>query len=129
MVHHIYLKPEERLKSFRGVIPFGLDISPDQQRLYVCESGINAVAVIDIPTMKVIGHIPTGWFPAKLKVSKDGKKLIVTSAKGFGSGPNGGPTFNKMERGSYIGNLMLGTVSIIDIPSDEALGEVHTASH
>jgi YVTN family beta-propeller protein len=121
MVHHIYLKPEERLKSFRGVIPFGLDISPDQQRLYVCESGINAVAVIDIPTMKVIGHIPTGWFPAKLKVSKDGKKLIVTSAKGFGSGPNGGPTFNKMERGSYIGNLMLGTVSVIDIPSDEAL--------
>jgi hypothetical protein len=71
--------------------------------------------------MKVIGHIPTGWFPAKLKVSKDGKKLIVTSAKGFGSGPNGGPTFNKMERGSYIGNLMLGTVSVIDIPSDEAL--------
>jgi YVTN family beta-propeller protein len=46
MVHHIYLKPEERLKSFRGVIPFGLDISPDQQRLYVCESGINAVALL-----------------------------------------------------------------------------------
>jgi YVTN family beta-propeller protein len=121
IVHHIYLKPDKRLSSFRGVIPFGLDISPDQQRLYVCESGIKPVAVIDIPTMKVIGHIPTGWFPAKLKVSKDGKKLIVTSAKGFGSGPNGGPTFNKMERGSYIGNLMLGTVSVIDIPSDEAL--------
>ena len=121
IVHHIYLKPEDRLKSFRGVIPFGLDISPDQERLYVCEAGINAIGVIDIPTMKVIGHIPTGWFPAKLKVSNDGKKLIVTSAKGFGSGPNGGPEFDKIPRGSYIGNLMLGAVSIIDIPSDEEL--------
>ncbi len=122
IVHHIYLKPEPRLKSFRGVIPFGLDVSPDQRRLYVCEAGINAVAVIDIPTLKVIGHIPTGWFPAKVKVSKDGKKLIVTSAKGFGSGPNGGPDFDKMQRGSYIGNLMLGAVSVIDIPDDQNLG-------
>ncbi len=121
IVHHIYLKPEERLKSFRGVIPFGVDISPDQQRLYVCEAGINAIGVIDIPTMKVIGHIPTGWFPAKLKVSKDGKKLIVTSAKGFGSGPNGGPDFDKIPRGSYIGSLMLGTVSVIDVPTDDEL--------
>jgi YVTN family beta-propeller protein len=121
IVHHIFLKPEERLKSFRGVIPFGLDISPDQKRLYVCESGINAVGIIDIPSMTVIGHIPTGWFPAKLKVSNDGKKLIVTSAKGFGSGPNGGPEFDNTDRGSYIGSLMLGTVSVIDIPSDEEL--------
>lgn len=118
---HIYLKPEPRLRSFRGVIPFGIDVSPDQKRLYVCEAGINAVGVIDISSMKVVGHIPTCWFPAKLKVSNDGKKLIVTSAKGFGSGPNGGPDFNKIPRGSYVGNLMLGTVSVIDIPSDDEL--------
>lgn len=121
IVHHIYLKPEPRLKSFRGVIPFGLDVSPDQKRLYVCEAGINAVAVIDINTLKVIGHIPTGWFPSRVKVSKDGSKLIVTSAKGFGSGPNGGPDFDKMPRGSYIGNLMLGAVSVIDVPDDDTL--------
>ncbi|MCG8308139.1 MAG: hypothetical protein MI975_12160 [Cytophagales bacterium] len=121
IVGQIYLKPEERLKSFRGVIPFGVALSPDQKRLYVAEAGINAVGVIDVPSMKVIGHIPTGWFPAKLKVSKDGKKLIVTSAKGYGSGPNGGPNFDRIPRGSYIGNLMLGAVSVIDIPSDEEL--------
>lgn len=121
IVDHIYLKPEKRLSSFRGVIPFGVDISPDQKRLYVAEAGINAVGVIDIPSLKVIGHIPTGWFPAKLKVSKDGKKLIVTSAKGYGSGPNGGPDFKLDGRGSYIGSLMMGTVSVIDIPSDEQL--------
>ena len=119
IVQHIYLKPDDRLKSFRGVIPFGMDVSPDQQRLYLAEAGINAVAVIDIPSMSVIGHIPTGWFPAKVKVSNDGKKLIVTSAKGYGSGPNGGPEFDKIPRGSYIGNLMLGTISVVDIPDDK----------
>lgn len=121
IVDHIYLKPDKRLSSFRGVIPFGMDISPDQKRLYVAEAGINAVGVIDIPSLKVIGHIPTAWFPAKLKVSRDGKKLIVTSAKGYGSGPNGGPDFKRDERGSYIGSLMMGTVSVIEIPSDDQL--------
>lgn len=121
IVGTIYLKPDKRLKSFRGVIPFGVDASPDQKRLYVCEAGINAIAVIDISSMKVIGHIPTGWFPAKLKVSNDGKKIIVTNAKGYGSGPNGGPEFKRTSRGSYIGNLMFGAVSVINIPSDEEL--------
>ncbi len=119
----IPLKPEPRLSAFRGVIPFGVAVSPDQQRLYVCESGINAIGVIDIPSMKVIGHIPTGWFPSKLKVSNDGKKLIVASAKGFGSGPNGGEAFNKIARGSYIGSLMLGSVSVIEIPTDNELSK------
>jgi YVTN family beta-propeller protein len=125
IVNHIFLKPAHQLKSFRGVIPFGLDVSPDQKRLYVCEAGINAVGVVDVPSMQVIGHIPTAWFPAKLKVSNDGKKLIVTSAKGFGSGPNGGPAFDNSDRSSYVGNLMLGTVSVIDVPTDEELRE-HT---
>jgi hypothetical protein len=73
-----------------------------------------------VPSLRVLGHIPTGWFPAKLKVSPDGKNLIVTNAKGYGSGPNGGKTFEQGPEGSYIGNLMKGSVSIIPIP-DEAL--------
>jgi hypothetical protein len=57
------------------------------------------------------------------------KKLIVTSAKGFGSGPNGGPDFNRIPRGSYVGNLMLGAVSVIDIPSDKELGRLYQAGN
>ena len=121
IVNTIYLKPDERLKNFRGVIPFGLAVSPDQKRLYAAESGINAVAVIDIPSMKVLGHIPTAWFPAKLKVTSDGKNLIVANAKGFGSGPNGGSNFKRGPEGSYIGSLMKGAVEVINIPSDEQL--------
>jgi YVTN family beta-propeller protein len=119
--HTIYLKPDQRVRQFRGVIPFGLALTPDQKRLYVAESGINAVAVIDVERLEVLGHIPTGWFPSKVKVSKDGKKLIVANAKGFGSGPNGGKTFKVDESGSYIGSLMKGTVQILDVPSDKEL--------
>ncbi len=121
VVQNIYLKPDRRIRQFRGVIPFGLALSPDKQRLFVAESGINAIAVIDVPRMEVLGHIPTGWFPSKVEVSPDGKNLIVANAKGYGSGPNGGASFNKGPEGSYIGSLMKGTVQIIPVPSTEEL--------
>lgn len=121
VVKTIWTTLDQRLGNLRGAIPFGLALSPDQRRLYVAEAGINAVGVVDVPSLELLGHIPVGWFPSKLKVSPDGKKLIVTNAKGFGSGPNGGSTFQPGPEGSYIGNLMKGTVSILDIPSDEEL--------
>jgi YVTN family beta-propeller protein len=121
VLKNIPLSIDKRLGNLRGIIPFGITLSPDQKRLFVAESGINAVAVIDIAGLEVVGHIPTGWFPSKLKVSNDGKKLIVANAKGFGSGPNGGKNFKMGAEGSYIGGLMKGLVSVIDIPSDEQL--------
>jgi len=121
IVKEIFIKPHEAVKHFRGVIPFGLAVDPDQKRLYVAESGINAIGVIDIPSLEVIGHIPAGWFPSKIKVTPDGKSLIVTNAKGFGSGPNGGKDIYTGPEGSYIGNLMKGTVSIISVPGKTEL--------
>jgi YVTN family beta-propeller protein len=121
VVKEIFLKPHEAVKHFRGVIPFGLAVSPDEKKLFAAEAGINAVAVIDLPSFEVKGHIPVGWFPSKLRVTPDGKTLIVANAKGFGSGPNGGRNFIEKEEGSYIGNLMKGTVSIVDIPSEREL--------
>ncbi len=117
----IPLKLDPAVKQFRGVIPFGLAVSPDQKQLFVSEAGVNAIGVIDIPTLKVTGHIPTGWFPSKLEVTPDGKTLVVSNAKGFGSGPNGGETFQEGKEGSYIGNLMKGTVSVMDIPNPRKL--------
>jgi DNA-binding beta-propeller fold protein YncE len=121
VIHTIYLKPDDRIRQFRGVIPFGLALSPDQKRLFVAESGINAVAVINIPDFKVLGHISTGWFPSKVEVSKDGKQLIIANAKGFGSGPNGGAAYESGPEGTYIGSLMKGSVQIMDIPDNEEL--------
>jgi YVTN family beta-propeller protein len=117
----ISLRLHESVKQFRGVIPFGLAVSPDQKLLFVAESGVNALGVIDIPKLKVIGHIPSGWFPSKLEITPDGKNLVVSNAKGFGSGPNGGKTFQEGKEGSYIGNLMKGSVSVMDIPNEKQL--------
>ncbi|MDH4298326.1 MAG: hypothetical protein OEV74_18760 [Cyclobacteriaceae bacterium] len=125
VINSIKLKLDERLGNLKGVIPFGLAIAPDQKRLYVAEAGINAVAVVDVESQNVMGHIPTGWFPSKLKITPDGKQLIVANAKGFGSGPNGGknfiPPFDH-PYADFIGTLMFGTVSVIDIPTDTELG-------
>jgi YVTN family beta-propeller protein len=120
----IRLSLDERLDPYRGIIPYGLALSPDHKRLFVAESGINAVGVVDISNMELIGHIPVGWFPSKLQVSKDGKKLAVANAKGYGSGPNGGAGFDPGPGGSYVGNLMKGSVTVFDIPSDEKLKEL-----
>ncbi len=126
VVTNIFLTLDERLGNLRGIIPFGLALSPDGKRLYVAEAGINAVGVIDISTLKLLGHIPTGWFPSKLKVSNDGKKLIVANAKGYGSGANGGKDFKIGEEGTYIGALMKGSVSVFTIPKDEELEKLST---
>jgi len=121
IVGEIFLKPDKALKQFRGVIPFGLAVSPDEKQLFVAEAGINAIGVIDLPSFKVAGHIPVGWFPSKLKVTPDGRNIIVTNAKGYGSGPNGGKDFIEGGEGTYIGNLMKGTVSVIGIPAKKEL--------
>lgn len=121
VIKNIMLQPDNRLSRFRGVIPFGLALSPDKKTLFVAEAGINAVAIVDAETFEVKGHVPTGWFTSKLAVSPDGKKVLVASAKGLGSGPNGGSTFKGNEDDGYVGNLMLGTVSTWDIPTGEAL--------
>ncbi|MEZ4699437.1 MAG: alkaline phosphatase family protein [Rhodothermales bacterium] len=121
VVSTIELRLDPRLDRLRGLIPFGLALSPDGTRLYVAEAGINAVGVVDTGSGEVLGHIPTGWFPSKLAVSPDGKQLVVANAKGHGSGPNGGPAFEAGPEGSYVGNLMFGYVNVLDIPPDEAL--------
>ena len=118
---NLMLNPDPRLGNLRGLIPFGVAISPDQKRIYVALAGINALAVIDTKTQSVKGYIPTAWFPSKLKVSPDGKKLIVANAKGLGSGPNGGKAFKMKAEGSYIGSLMKGVVSVFNIPNDTEL--------
>ena len=124
VVADVWLQLDERLGNLRGHIPFGVALSPDGNRLYVAESGINAVAVVDLERLEVLGHIPVGWFPSKVAVTPDGGTLIVANAKGWGSGPNGGPAFDMDERGSYIGNLMNGFVSVIDIPGDDELPQL-----
>jgi YVTN family beta-propeller protein len=115
------ITPASGVKGLRGVLPFGLALSPNENRLYIACAGINAVAVVETADMRLMGFIPSGWFPARVAVSADGKTLFVANAKGFGAGPNGGSSFHPGPEGAYIGDITKGTVSILTVPKDYQL--------
>ena len=112
----ILLEPAESVRGLRGVLPFGMALSPDEKTLYVACAGINAIAVIDARKDMVLGYLPAAWFPARVAMSPDGNTLYVANAKGFGSGPNGGPNFKLGPEGTYIGEIMKGVISITPVP-------------
>jgi DNA-binding beta-propeller fold protein YncE len=109
--------------TLRGVIPSGMSHDPIRQRLYVCESGLNSVAVIDLKTWKLVGRISTGWFPMQLALSKDGKSLAIATQKGLGRGPKGRfhPRSDKEERAGL--SAMPGMIGLVPIPTDAELKE------
>jgi YVTN family beta-propeller protein len=109
------------LERLRGVLPFGLALDPAGRRLYVACAGLNAVAVIDLASRKVEGYIPAGWFCSSVALSKDGRTLFVISAKGLGSGPNGGRGFTPPARGTHPADIMQGTLQVLAVPSPEEL--------
>ena len=114
------IRPSPLVAKLRGVSPAGMTVSSDGKRLYVAESGINAVAVLDTMSGKVLGHLPVGWYPYRVALSNDGKKLLCINFRGFGSGPNAGKEIPKSE---YL--RMRGMVNIFDIPTDAELKQ-HT---
>ncbi len=108
----------ERLK---GANPNGLALAPDQRTLFVTLGGLNAVAVIALEdtgatrgkdgdddddddkaaASRVVGLIPTGWYPNAVSVSADGRRLVVVNGKSP-PGPNPGGCRNtlSLERGA-----------------------------
>jgi hypothetical protein len=104
------------LEGLRGVLPFGEALSPDERRLYVACAGLNAVAVVDLDRNAVEGYIPAGWFPSMVALIDGGRTLVVSSAKGLGSGPNGGAGFVDPARGAHPGDIMQGTLQLVAVP-------------
>jgi len=117
----VVLEPAAAVKGLRGVLPFGMALSPDERVLYVACAGINAVAELDTREGKVLGYIPTAWFPVRIATSLDGNTLYVENGKGFGAGPNGGPDFRLGPEGTYVGDITKGVVSIVPVPNAQAL--------
>jgi YVTN family beta-propeller protein len=92
-------------------MPLGL--AQDMKRLYVAEAGVNAVGVIDKESGRVIGHLNTGWYPAAVALAPNRERLYIVNNKGKGAGPNGGSR-------KYIGELELGSLSVLPLPIDES---------
>ena len=97
-------------RPLRGVMPSGVALHG--ARLYVAESGINAVAVIDTQNMQVVEHIPTGWNPTAVAIAPNGDSLYIVNAKGKGTGANGGKAHDSQQP-SYIGSLEYGSMTAV----------------
>ncbi len=116
VVREIKLLLDKRLDKYRGLMPFGCCLSPDEKTLYVALLGLNAVAVVDVRKGKVLGYIPTGWGTTRVAVSADSKQLYILSARGYGAGPNGGKGFVDPPQGTYIGDIQLGLFQTVAVP-------------
>ncbi len=123
IVGHIPILVDERIDKLRGLLPFGITMSKDENTLYVALLGFNAVAVIDIPSQTTKGLIPSGWGPTRVELSKDEKDLYIISCRGLGAGPNGGEVFVEPPQGDYIGDIQLGTFQKVKIPDEDELAE------
>ncbi len=92
-----------------GQTPAGMALSQDGATLYVAESGFNDVAAVDTVSGRVIGRIPSAWYPtdvAFIARSTVGKKddrirpqLWIANAKGLGAQPDPAGEWN----GTYTG--------------------------
>ena len=84
------LLPRSKIK-YKGAAPDGLALSPDGTTLYVANRGTNDLAVVDLTgkAPKVVGLIPTGWYPSDVRVAADSQTVYVSNAKTV-PGPNPG---------------------------------------
>ena len=106
------------LESLRGVMPLGMAYYEKSGWLLVAEAGINAVAVVDVAAKRVLGHLPTSWYPTRVAIDQD--NVLVTNARGHGQGPNGpgGP------RGMLLPSQRLqGTIAIFNVPDANELAK------
>jgi DNA-binding beta-propeller fold protein YncE len=116
-------------KALPGSTPNSLALSPDETLLFVANADNNMVAVFDISTpakTRSLGFIPAGWYPTSVRVTPDGKSLLIANGKGITPkanplGPQPERSWSTNQTVEYIGSLFRGTLSIIDLPSRQTL--------
>ena len=114
-----------------GTTPNALAVSPDGDTLAVANADNNTVAMIDIEQpgrSEVEGFIPTGWYPTAVLFDETGRRLFVLSGKGLigQANPRGPAAISPTAEGQYAGQMLQGTVSVIDVPDATRLA-AHTA--
>ena len=110
-----------------GSTPNSLALSPDERTLFVANADNNIVAVFDVAVpgkSRSLGFIPVGWYPTSVRVTPDGKRLLVANGKGITPlanprGPQPGVNDTSDPAVQYIGRLFSGTLSIIELPSQK----------
>jgi YVTN family beta-propeller protein len=104
-----------------GASPNALVLSPGGGTLYVANAGDNDLAVVRLGSAgatsgdRVLGLIPTGWYPSGVAIDPTGTTLFATNMNGLGIGPN-------LEPKTYWPTLMHGSLSRIPVPTASKLG-------
>jgi YVTN family beta-propeller protein len=143
-----------RLFHYRGLSPNSLALAPDERVLYVTEGGVNCVAVVDLfsdlsaeadrlsspkPVAKeeasakgartlqpkVMGLIPTTFYPNCVVVSGNGQGLYVVNGKSQ-TGPNR-DYFERKNPNQYVLDLLHSSLLTIPIPTNEQLADTTKA--
>jgi YVTN family beta-propeller protein len=118
-------------------------MTADNKRVYVSMPQSNQVAVIDVPSWKVIANIEAGAKPTRVALQHDQRYLWVGNEDGVavidtttgrlagqiktGLGPHE-IGFNDDDGIAYVTNKEAGTVTIIDIGKLAAVDEIKTGS-
>ena len=111
-----------------GSTPNGLAVAPDGRTLYVANATNNCVAVFDVVTpgqSKLLGYIPTGWYPTAVVLEERSNQIFIANGKGVISkanpdGPDPAEERN-WDRSHYVGHMLWGTVSALEMPNRSAL--------
>jgi YVTN family beta-propeller protein len=132
VVDPVAMKPTEQIsvalfpEAPPGSTPNALALSPDGQRLLVANADNNTVAIVDVSkpgASRVIGFVPTGWYPTGVAFSKRGEAIYILSGKGLTSLPNPrGPQPGVAgAEGQYSDAILQGSLSIVSMPDEETL--------
>jgi YVTN family beta-propeller protein len=105
-------------------------LSGNNKRLYVSLPQVNQIAIIDVPTWKVIANVDAGPKPARVALQHDGRYLWVGTENGVtvldtvtlkvaaqistGAG-NHEIAFNDDDRLAFVTSKVAGTLSVIDV--------------
>ncbi len=102
-----------------GSTPSGLGLSADGSKLFVACADANAAAVVDVSgdRSRVLGFVPTGWYPTDAFGLPDGR-MAVLNGKGLRSypnpdGPNPATVGNRSAQ--YVAHTQTGTIQLVDV--------------
>jgi DNA-binding beta-propeller fold protein YncE len=107
-----------------GSTPNSLALTADEKILFVANADNNNLAVFDVSTpghSHSLGFIPVGWYPTSVRVTPDGRRLLVTNGKGVmpranPNGPQPGRKSREETLPQYIAEILKGTLSVIELP-------------
>ena len=134
-------------RGWKGANPNSLALSTDEGTLYVTNGGTNSVGVIRLGLgsagngadaaegqSRVIGLIPTGWYPHSVSDSADARRLFIANGKSV-PGPDEGACRDTLStdpnalnpcrsNNQYVLQLEKGGLLSFPIPSGRALAEL-----